>query len=109
MLLLRLLEIAPIITENTTIKQVLYIMLIGKRVIFANKKEFLVTEWLIGPLAKTRVNGSNLRVKIFFFFELITSLQKLLGQLRSFKVFYTNHGPLRVLSNYRVLAPDTCI
>ena len=43
-------------------------MLIGKRVIFINKKGFLITEWLIGPLAKTRVDGSNLRVKFFFFF-----------------------------------------
>ena len=32
MLPLRPLEIAPIITENTTIKQALYIMLTGKRV-----------------------------------------------------------------------------
>ena len=32
MLLLRLLEIGPITTENTTVKQALYIMLIGKRV-----------------------------------------------------------------------------
>ena len=32
MLLLRLPEITPIITENTTVKQGLYIMLTGKRV-----------------------------------------------------------------------------
>ena len=112
MLLLRPPEIAPVVTENITVKQVLYIMLIGKRVIFTNKKGFSVAEWLTGPSAKTRVDGSNLRVKVFFFFfffEPMTSLQKLLGQLRSFKVFCTNHGPSRVLSSWRVLAPDTSI
>ena len=109
MLLLPPPEIALIATENTTVKQAPYIMLTGKRVMFANKKGFSVAKWLIGPSAKTRVDGSNLRVKFFFFFEPITSLQKLLGQSRSFKVFCTNHGPSRVLSNCRVLAPDTCI
>ena len=112
MLPLRPPEIAPVATENTTVKQVLYIMLTEKRVILANKKGFSVAEWLTGPSAKTRVDGSNLRVKVFFFFfffEPMTSLQKLLAQSRSFKVFCTNHGPSRVLSNCRVLAPDTCI
>ena len=47
-------------------------MLIGKRVIFANKKGFSVTEWLKSPLAKTRVDGSNPRVKVFFFFFFVS-------------------------------------
>ena len=77
-------------------------MFTEKRVIFANKKGFSIAEWLTGPSAKTRVDGSNLRVNVT---RCMSASDKYVGKVYDDELSTTKVRNMRVRKPVRMPSP----